>query len=322
MNEFVMSLPAKNQYYCDKIDVESYNIVFTKKNYNKFSNFLRKVNLFFVKRIKVFPFLKQINKKICYKIYDKKIVDAIVKDTGLAIIDAYVNDDLLYLMKKYRPKKSWLLIWNPLTDEKANYYKKYLPIDNIYSYSIDESKKYGFHHFNDFYYIDYPKLDLPIKRDFYFLGHDKNRMELLEKFAKLIGDKYTFQFDIFTAYLDESKKGNKLFNYFSEYIPFIEYLNRVFESKCLVDFNNTTNITFRTLESLIFEKKYITNNKGFMNMDFYNPNNILIVDANTTMNDIDEFLNKPYVRIDRNILENYSVYKIYNDFKKKCEVIK
>ncbi len=317
MSNFVMSLPSKDQYYCDKINTQDYNIVFTKKEYGSRVNFLRKINIFLIKK----HLLPIFSKSICKKVYDLKIVDAIINDTGLAIIDAYVNYDLLYLIKKFKPKKTFLLIWNPLNDETAEKYKRFINIENIYSYSQDECEKYGFKKFNDFYLIDYPYTKKEIKRDFYFLGHDKNRMELMEKFIGIIKNDYSYKFDIFTAYLDDSKKNNPLFDYFTKYKPFSEYLDNVFESNCLIDFNTTHNITFRTLESLIFKKKYISNNVALKKMDFYNPNNMLIVDENTTLNDIKSFMDLPYVEIDRNILENYSVYTIYNEFKKKCEEI-
>ena len=147
-------------------------------------------------------------------------------------------------------------------------------------------------------------------------------MELMENFVNQIGSKYSFQFDIYTEFLDENKKGNKLFNYFSKYIPFEEYLNRVFESKCLIDFNTTTNITFRTLESMIFEKKYISNNQKLKKMDFYNPNNMLIIDNNVTIEEIDKFLSLPYIKVDRSILEKYDFYHTYDLFKKKAMEVK
>jgi hypothetical protein len=171
----------------------------------------------------------------------------------------------------------------------------------------------------DFYLIDYPYQEKKVVRDFYFLGRNKARMGLIETFANLIKGKYSYQFDIYVKEEKEIDMSNPLFNYFSEYIPFPEYLNRVFESRCLIDFNTTTNITFRTLESLIFKKKYISNNQRLKEMDFYNPNNIFIADDNTTLEDIEEFLNLPYIEIDRSILERYDFYNAYNIFKKKSE---
>lgn len=316
MNEFLMALPEKGQYYFDKIDVSKVNIAYTKKeNCKTIFKVIRKINTKLIKH----GLIPLFNKKVCYKVYDKKIVDAIVFDTGLAILDSFVNYDLLYLIKKTKPKKMNLLIWNPIDDNKANFFKRFVPLNQINSYSEDESKRYNFKYFNDFYLIDYPYQEKKVVRDFYFLGRNKARMGLIETFANLIKGKYSYQFDI---YVKEEKKidmSNPLFNYFSQYIPFPEYLNRVFESRCLIDFNTTTNITFRTLESLIFKKKYISNNQRLKEMDFYNPNNIFIADDNTTLEDIEEFLNLPYIEIDRSILERYDFYNAYNIFKKKSE---
>ena len=62
----------------------------------------------------------------------------------------------LYLIKKTKPKKMNLLIWNPIDDNEANFFKRFVPLNQINSYSEDESKRYNFKYFNDFYLIDYP----------------------------------------------------------------------------------------------------------------------------------------------------------------------
>ena len=89
MNDFLMALPEKGQYYFDKIDESKVNIAYTKKEYNGFINFLRRINVTLIKH-GLIPFF---NKKLCKKVYDIKIIDAITKDTGLAIIDAYVKNN-------------------------------------------------------------------------------------------------------------------------------------------------------------------------------------------------------------------------------------
>lgn len=61
--------------------------------------------------------------------------------------------------------------------------------------------------------------------------------------------------------------------------------------------------TLRTIESLFLSKKLITNNKNIIKEDFYNPNNIFILDNN--YNNIKKFLERPYKSISNEIKEKY-----------------
>lgn len=310
MDNFLMSLPKKGLYYFDKIDTSRINIVYTYKKINFFQSFIRKINLFLIK-MKI-SFLNNLSCRICY---DKKIVDAIKNDSGLAILDFYVGSELLYMVKKNKCQNFFLLIWNSISDYRANKYLKYLGKERIYSYSEEECVKFGFTHFKDFYLVDYPHENVEVKYDMFYLGANKNRADFLKKFLGLIKGKYTFEFDVYSK--EPVTDDGSGITYFNKYISFDEYIDRVLKCRCLIDFNNHHNITFRTIESLIFNKKYITNNLEMKKMDFYNENNILIIDDNITINDIENFMNKKYEPVSRDILNGYDIYHTYEFFKSK-----
>ena len=66
-------------------------------------------------------------------------------------------------------------------------------------------------------------------------------------------------------------------------------------------------LSFRFFEALYYQKKLITNNTDIINYEFYNPNNIMIIDYNNyTQASILEFLDKEYVNIDSEIINKYS----------------
>ena len=58
------------------------------------------------------------------------------------------------------------------------------------------------------------------------------------------------------------------------------------------------------MEALFLEKKLITNNKDIKNYDFYNPSNIFILGENN-IEDIKEFINKPYEKVEQKIIDYY-----------------
>ena len=299
MDDFLLSLPKEHAYYFDLIDRSRINVAFTVKDLNFFCRAARKINAALL-RMHVSCF----NGIVCRLCYDKKIVRAIKKDTGIAMLDFGVREDLLKLVKRKKCRNFYLLAWNALDDDAVRLFKKYLPDSRIYSYSLQDAEKYGLGRFNDFYLIDY-------------LGSDKNRLGFLRDFAAMIGKEYSYEFDVYVGKNGDRKVDGDGITYLTDYVSFDDYIKKVNASKCLVDFNNHFNITFRTIESMIFGKKYITNNPEIVKMDFYNENNILVVDGNTTIGDVRAFMEKDLVPVPRSILEKYDIYTAYDLFKSK-----
>lgn len=71
--------------------------------------------------------------------------------------------------------------------------------------------------------------------------------------------------------------------------------------------DGTNGITLRVLESLFFEKKLITNNINIINCEFYNKNNIFIINKDN-LDDLNDFLKSEYKKIDKKII-NYFDYE-------------
>ena len=65
-------------------------------------------------------------------------------------------------------------------------------------------------------------------------------------------------------------------------------------------------LTFRVFESLGLDKKLITTNSDIKNYDFYNPNNILIIDERNPVISADFFKNE-YEKIPDSILHQYTI---------------
>lgn len=67
-----------------------------------------------------------------------------------------------------------------------------------------------------------------------------------------------------------------------------------------------TGLTMRTIETLGAKKKLITTNPQIVSYDFYNPNNILVVDRNTPVIP-DSFIESPYEEIPQDIYDKYYI---------------
>lgn len=91
-------------------------------------------------------------------------------------------------------------------------------------------------------------------------------------------------------------------------ISYSENLTIVQSSKVLVDLHNTSQLglSFRIMESIFYKKKLITTNKEVEKYDLYNPNNIFIWDEKND-EDLNAFLQTPYMEVDSLILQKYSL---------------
>ena len=80
------------------------------------------------------------------------------------------------------------------------------------------------------------------------------------------------------------------------------------QSKCVLDaeIKTQTGLTMRTMDILGLKKKLITTNQDIVNYDFYNKNNISILDR-TNINLDYSFINKPYESLPDNIYNKYSM---------------
>ena len=73
------------------------------------------------------------------------------------------------------------------------------------------------------------------------------------------------------------------------------------------------NITTRPIEALGTKTKVITTSKSITKYDFYNENNIFMIQSATQLNSIREWLSIPYEEIDERIINNYRISKWAKD---------
>lgn len=91
-------------------------------------------------------------------------------------------------------------------------------------------------------------------------------------------------------------------------MTYLDNVEMVKESKCVLDFvySKQTGLSMRAFESMAAHRKYITNNAEVKNYDFYNPSNILVVDAQNP--DVPkEFIESPFEPVDEKVMYKYSI---------------
>lgn len=258
------------------------------------------------------------------KLWNKKINKIIKNEFNIDILFVLgifnlKKENFIFLDKTYNIKNKKLYLWDTIQR-----------IENFYEY-----RKY----FNEIYSFD--KKDCDTFQLIYRPTFFSKRLERLENIKNI----YKFSFvgahslkreNFLKKILDQNSKNNfvylylDFFMYIKKYIFDIKYKLNNFkffkiskekynlimsQSEIIIDLLqfNQTGVTQRSLDALYLKKKIITDNKYIKNYDFYNPNNILIINENTTRKEIEEFQNKEYIEIDKNIISYYSIERWVQD---------
>ena len=193
--------------------------------------------------------------------------------------------------------------------------------DKIFSFDSRDVEKYSLHFLPLFYSKEYKKKE-----------HLSNYRYDLSFVATAHSDRYKISKQIKNLIAE-----NKLSVYYYFYLPsiIIYFIRKLFipkytygklsefsfsslsqdkiidvfdNSKVVLDINHPSQfgLTMRTIECLGAAKKLITTNKNIKDYDFYNPNNILIIDRENINIDM-SFFEKEYEGLSSEIYEKYSL---------------
>ena len=182
---------------------------------------------------------------------------------------------------------------------------------DIFSFDERDCEKYGLIYAPLMYPYDIKQRidDVQIEYECYFCAADKNRLEklnlLLNSFKE---NNISYKCRILK---EKHKKYNvteelKSIIFMDKPIMYEEMIKEMQKSNCIIEIlqEGQSGFTLRVQESLFYDKKLITNNQSIKNYDFYNSNNIFII--NNNYDKIKEFLKKPYTKIDNKIKEKYT----------------
>ncbi len=164
----------------------------------------------------------------------------------------------------------------------------------VITFDNGDAKKYNLIHYH--YFCPYLPEKVPSqnKYNLMFVGFDKGRREKVERIVKAtqLNNNYI---KIITGTIFA--------------LSYEEYLKILFASKAIIEIvqDGQEGITLRTIESLYYKKKLITNNIGIRKLPFYNPNNIFVVEdfKKINANDLKHFLESNYCKIDDVFFNEY-----------------
>lgn len=191
--------------------------------------------------------------------------------------------------------------WNPVRP-------KYSPdkiSDNWEKWSFDKNDCTNFHlKYNSTYYFNSIQIrKQEPKFDVFFIGQNKGRLNDLLKLESVLQKlKITSYFHIVSD--------NKIFrnkNLFQKKIAYTGVLELIGETKCILEMlqKNQSGLTLRSMESIFFKKKLITNNESISGYRFYRKENIFILGVDD-LTHLKDFVMAPYKELEVKIVSQYT----------------
>lgn len=232
-----------------------------------------------------------------------------------------------YLREKNPRIKTIWFLWDTFKTQQR-LHRDYIPLfDKVYSFDRDDARKYKLDYFPDFYIEAYEEQS--DEYDICFIGSanrtsTSHRIEILSKIKKQC-DEYGLRSFFYIKYSEpptyhpikkifkkyrENRYGKIVDAHidegymFAKSLPLDEYNKIIRNSNIIIDINhiNRQGMTINAITALASGKKLITTNNRIKDEDFYNPNNILIINIDDPIIP-KEFLNSPLIKIDMKYLK-------------------
>lgn len=225
--------------------------------------------------------------------------------------------ELMVLDKELESTDKNVFIWNPLCvinrnkRSRSKYARKMHDAGmKVYTFDEGDAKNYGFGLLNQIYRSPRPgeleETECDNNRCVFFVGTDKQRSGKLARLSEsfeIAGIKCDFHILRDKKTCEEATLQKY---YSSRLVEYPEYLRRLRQSACMLEIlqEGQSGMTVRTLEALFFGKKFITNNQGARDFPFYHPDNIFILDGDST-DGLAEFMARPLHPIAEEIIAPY-----------------
>lgn len=293
IKELIKTRLNYNVIYLDKSNYEySYKNIFEKIWSNLYLKNLYKKSL---KDEKISEFIINDIKKI-----EKKI------DIIFWLRPIGTDDKLIKYIKKLN-KKIIIHEWDSLStlhgiEKYFNYFDKISTFDPL------DAKKYNIDFLPNFYIKSVENKDQEneeIIYDVFTLVSYDYRFETLEKIAKYLKENNIIY--KFIVYSNEKNLKSEYLEIINEPISLEENYRYIEKSKALLEIGHPMQkgLSFRAIDSLGMNKKLITNYKFIKDYDFYNKENIFIMENGDTNIPIN-FIKSKYKEVDEKIKRRYS----------------
>ncbi len=309
----------------ENIQVEA---VKNKSNYKVKNSFLTNLYRAFFQR-RLFPYISIITsiikraQKKCRADYNELLVVGIEDLSDLApVYKKYSTVPNLYFWQ-----------WNPQPQSKLKTFDFWFRLNlmklagfKIATFDRSDADKFNLYHYPQIYSRaiaeSYIKKDQQLYSKALFIGKNKGRAKKLNQLA-IILDKFNVKADfrIVDEVTKEEKENLLWVNFTSQPVCYNKYIQQLGQSDIIVEItqDGQVGLTLRALESIFFNKKLITDNNNIKKYEFYNPQNIFVLenefgDCNLEAK-LSIFIRSPYHEVDKNIVDKYDVKSLLDYFR-------
>ncbi|WP_264537015.1 hypothetical protein [Flavobacterium sp. N1736] len=289
----VLELKRRN-IQVDHIDISQFRYKYSSV-FDRITNFFNK--LIFKKSIKKIEMEKDVLNHLKQKQYDTILVirpDCFTKQTHLEI-KKHTNKYISYLYDSCtRFPIDYLLDGDGVFDE-------------IYSFDLDDCQKFGFNFITNYIYFDKKEIKEQNQNVFIIISVDE-RLSFLNNLANhLSGKNIPFKFMLIGK--RKPKNINENIIYSKKHIFFEDLQTDLENSKIFLDLirHGHNGLSFRIFEALAMQKKIITTNASIKGYDFYNPNNILVLNEDEEININPDFFTTPYEPLSDEMYHKYTI---------------
>lgn len=236
-----------------------------------------------------------------------------IYDVVLIIVGRHLTTDFMEKLKERNPTARFVLyLWDSI--ERCESFKDIEKFFNeIFSFDRKDCENYGLRFLPLFYTNNFkPSQSQKMTISIYgaFFAHS-DRIRIVEKIASQVMNGYFFIY--FASKVQLLKflfNNNKNRQIIASNISMSESENikHMQKAKCILDIQHPAQagLTIRTIEAVGCAKKLITTNQDIVNYDFYNPNNVLVIDRENPIIPKD-FIENDYIPVSNEIYKKYSI---------------
>jgi len=299
-NDIIINLKALDHEVYTIPNVNLYKLSY----YDKFIHlilFYLKITNNYIKNRKLK--LEEKNKK-----YQREQIYRQKFDLALIFRADTVSDEDLELYKK-RSKKMVAYQWDGI-NRYENFHKKIDYFHKIYCFDPEDEKLPKIRFLPNFYFSHYATyINSPVLIDLIYIGYFyQSRYDLLKKLSnKFPNLNCHFILKSFNKQEIKLINASNFLIQQDNVLAYEELMKIQSQANVILDLKHEVHngLSFRFFEGIVLQKKIITTNKSVINYDFYNSNNIFILDENN-FNLVEEFLKTDYVVLDNKLIKKYS----------------
>jgi len=243
------------------------------------------------------------------RFYGQKIIKKLqeikkVQDIIITIKADHIDTKSLRELKKYTRKS--IAFFNDNTERCPKIIPAIPLFDKVYSFEKEDCEKFELNFATNWIYNYEPD---GVQKEFeYQVFHISSRDRRLPTIAKIAADLRSKDIVYKIIMYARRNHSNPDLDYISEHMPLREMNEYIKRSQSLLDIQRSgqKGLTFRVFESLGLQKKLITTNSDIKTYDFYNPNNILVIDPDNPEIPV-SFFETEYEPVPVGILKKYVV---------------